>query len=140
MTVRLVSDRSGVAPQTKKRTNPGHLSLVPPRLPAREANWALEPHVCRCCFGRIVSRVVAQTEEQEYLCTNCGARAEGHTAAVVCSCGMKIRKRNASGRSGGPMIDAGVRCMINPNPLPEFPSLFVAGEESPDLIAGNMSA
>lgn len=129
MSVRLVSDRKGAAPDTKKRGAPNHLSLVPQRMPEPTPRWVLESHVCRCCFGRIVSRPISASDaDHEYLCTNCGARAESADPSSICSCGIKIRKRNAPGRSGGAMIDARIRCMANPSPSPEFPSLIVASE------------
>ena len=135
MTVRLISDRNEVEPSAKKRLTHSQLSLVPKTRPVQEPSWTLEAHVCRCCFGRLVSREVApgvglvsQSPGREYLCSNCGARAESQSPDSICSCGIKIRKRNASGRSGGVMIDAGIRCMPNPTPTPEFPSLIVASE------------
>jgi hypothetical protein len=76
-----------------------------------------------------VSRPISESDvDCEYLCTNCGAKAQASDVSSVCTCGVKVRKRNAAGRSGGVMIDAGIRCLANPSPSPEFPSLFVASE------------
>lgn len=89
--------------------------------------WHLEPHVCRQCFGRLASRAL-DTGEQEFLCTNCMHLTLSTTHQDACCCGMKIRKRNGTGRSGGPMVDAGVRCIVNPDKSPAFPSAYVASE------------
>ncbi len=95
---------------------------------AREADaaWRLEPHICRGCFARLVSRPV--DGGRQYQCTNCGAEAVAREASAVCCCGMKLRKSTATGKAGGLMIDAGIRCIPNPNQSPEFPALFVAAE------------
>jgi len=71
----------------------------------------------------------------EYQCTNCGVTAEGENVASLCACGITIRKNNAAGRSGGPQIDAGIRCIANPKPSPEFPQLFVATEVPAEQLA-----
>lgn len=87
------------------------------------AIWTLEPHVCRHCFGRLVS-APALGGGHWFLCTNCGARGDGETAAALCCCGLVLR----SPVPGAPGTDAGIRCQPNPDPTPEFPSLFVAAE------------
>lgn len=89
--------------------------------------WHLEPHVCRHCFGRMASRALSETQH-EFLCTNCMALTVAESAVDACCCGLKIRKRNGTGRSGGPMVDAGVRCIPNPEKSPAFPSAYVASE------------
>lgn len=84
--------------------------------------WTLESHICRSCFGRLVSR---RTETSRlYACSNCGLQGEGARPAVACCCGIKIRRS----RGGGPpaLVDAGVRCHPNRNPSPEFPAQIVA--------------
>lgn len=63
-----------------------------------------------------------------YQCTNCGLEASAHDASALCCCGTKIRKATASGRSGALLIDAGIRCHKNPEPTPDFPSVYVASE------------
>lgn len=127
MTVHLISDRSDVTDSIKKGPSAA-LRLVPVQpAPAAAATWQLESHVCRVCFARIVSRPTA-AGLIEYQCTNCGAAAEGAEVSSLCACGVKIRKSNSQGRHGGPLLDAGIRCMANPKPTPEFPSLFVATE------------
>lgn len=95
--------------------------------PAAEPIWSMEPHICRQCFGRLVSRPHA-SGLREYHCTNCELTSQDTSADGVCCCGIKIRKRNGTGRSGGPMVDAGVRCIPNPDKTPAFPSAYVASE------------
>jgi hypothetical protein len=90
--------------------------------------WSLEPHICRGCFGRLVSRPAEQPGWRVYQCTNCGVEASAQAASQVCCCGTKLRKATASGRSGAALIDAGIRCQVNAAPTPEFPSVIVAAE------------
>lgn len=88
--------------------------------------WSLEPHVCRHCFGRLLSQPAAG--RTRYVCSNCGAEDLGDGPDVLCACGLALRNH---GPSGG-MLNAGLRCQPNPSPSPEFPSLFVAAEPKPD--------
>lgn len=90
-------------------------------------HWRLEPHVCKSCFARLVSSQVAGSELRLYQCTNCGAEAQHSNADALCCCGLKIRKMGRNGKAGA-MVDAGVRCIPNPEPSPLFPNLFVASE------------
>jgi len=82
--------------------------------------WRLEPHVCRHCFGRLVSAPAAGGGRW-FECTNCGTHADGASPAVLCACGLMMKNP-----TGGLPIAVGLRCQPNPNPTPEFPSLFVA--------------
>lgn len=93
------------------------------RARAEDGRWTLEPHVCRHCFGRLVSAPAA-VGGATYQCSNCGATATGAAPDVLCCCGMTLRRH---GPGSGP-ISAGLRCQPNPSKTPEFPSLFVAGE------------
>ena len=86
----------------------------------------LEPHVCRECFARLVSFPVGGGLRR-YFCPNCGAEAEATSADELCCCGIKIRKPGRSGKAAV-LVDAGVRCIPNPDPTPLFPSLYVASE------------
>lgn len=83
--------------------------------------WRLEPHVCRSCFSRLVSR---QADDEDagrvYLCTSCGLEGAGHRADVLCACGTKLRKGKVA------WVDAGIRCHENLARSPEFPALYVA--------------
>lgn len=119
-----------------KVSNPGKVIDFEAEKRAREAKsgqsvadpaWHLEPHICRACFGRLASRALP-SGEQEFLCTNCMHLTLSDTHQDACCCGMKIRKRNGTGRSGGPMVDAGVRCIVNPEKSPAYPSAYVACE------------
>lgn len=76
--------------------------------------WSLEPHACRHCFGRVLSRT-AEDGTPVFRCSNCGAEGRG-AAKAVCACGMTLR----SGKS------AGLRCVINNNKTAELPSEVVA--------------
>jgi len=95
-------------------------------------DFRLEDHICRGCFGRIASRPGDRPEDalgsRIYRCTNCGQVESGHQPSVICACGTKVRKATASGRSGLAVVDAGIRCHVNPAPTPEFPSEIVASE------------
>lgn len=87
----------------------------------RPVEWRLEPHVCRCCFSRIVSRPADDDDDKRlYHCPNCGLEAEGRQASVLCACGMKVRKGKHA------WADALVRCHENRARSPEFPQLYVA--------------
>lgn len=87
----------------------------------------LEPHVCRVCFGRIASEVSCEeTGERRFFCSCCGLEATGHKPAVVCACGIKLRKSKGDGRTSAVLVDAGIRCRENLAKSPDFPALFVA--------------
>lgn len=85
----------------------------------------LEPHVCRRCFARIVSSL-APDGQTEYTCSSCGYSALGDTPAVVCACGIRLRRPTGVRTMGHKTVDAGVRCQPNPDPTPEFPAQYVA--------------
>ena len=108
------------------RENRGQSRKNRARAPADGATWALEPHVCRHCFGRLVS-APAPGGARRYVCSNCGADAYGDAPDVLCACGLKLRNHGPGPR----LVDAGLRCQPNPNPRPDFPSLFVAAEARP---------
>lgn len=83
--------------------------------------WAVEDHVCRVCFGRIISARGDENHTRGYLCTNCGAKSSGRAVSCVCCCGLRLR----------PGVDAMVRCQRNENPTPEFPSEIIAAQLVP---------
>ena len=89
------------------------------RAPAPDVGFRLEQHVCRHCFGRLLSALVPGADTRRYVCSNCGAEAVGSAPDVLCSCGLRLK-----GRAGE--ADAGVRCAPNPNPTPALPSQIVA--------------
>lgn len=94
--------------------------------------WRLEPHVCRKCFARLASRPVMDAGvvgQRVYQCTNCGTEAQANSAEELCCCGIKIKKPSRTGsKAGGTLVDAGVRCVPNPEVTTTFPSLYVASE------------
>ena len=92
----------------------------------KNEQWQLEPHICRNCFSRLASQPLPGGS-RHYACTNCGATADAGCADALCCCGIKIRKMGRGGKAGA-LVDAGVRCIPNPSPTPEFPSLYVASE------------
>lgn len=94
----------------KKRARAPDAAMPPTRL---------EPHVCRHCFGRLVSRPLVDEPPnlREFECSNCGATVVSSSVEDLCACGHPAP---AGVRSGL------LRCTKNPNPTPEFPSLFVA--------------
>lgn len=116
------------APSPAEGRNPDATQLPPAAMTAH--GMRLEPHVCRVCFSRLVSEPVpgAAGGLRRYSCTNCDAVAPGLDASVLCCCGIKLRKSGKSGRTGLTEVDAGIRCVRNPSPTAEFPSLFVAAE------------
>ena len=87
----------------------------------KSEGWRLEPHVCRSCFGRIVSKSIDDDgDRRQYVCTNCGLQAEGAKASALCACGMKLKKKS------GVHADAGLRCHENHARSIEFPAMYVA--------------
>jgi hypothetical protein len=99
------------------------------------AGFALVPHVCRACHSRLAC-MTHEDGSRAFECTNCGLVAAGESAAVLCCCGMKIRRPQKGGQSGTVLVDAGIRCISNPVITPEFPSLFVAMESTASSPVG----
>lgn len=106
---------SGLGPETKKKET-----------------WELEDHICRKCFGRLVSKSVPGsvpgTELRLYRCSNCGAEAQHTHADALCCCGIRIKRAGRNGTKAGSLVDAGVRCIPNPERSPMFPGEIVASE------------
>ncbi|EBJ6658726.1 hypothetical protein D0Q53_20800 [Salmonella enterica] len=88
--------------------------------------WRIEDHICRKCFGRVVSHPDA--EQTRYRCTNCGYEVTGDSVAAICCCGIKYKKGGRKGSKNVAPIDAGIRCIRNPNPTTEFCCEIVASE------------
>ena len=82
--------------------------------------WVITDHICRCCFGRVVMRE-SFDRRRTYRCTNCGVEEEGRTEAAICCCGIKLKTG----------VDAGIRCQLNAEKSPEWPSEVVAVQASP---------
>lgn len=87
--------------------------------------WTLEPHICKTCFGRVVSSE-GEGADRNYRCTHCGAVAYGTDASVLCCCGIMGKPRNRA-KSAAP-VNLGIRCVVNPHPSPDFPAEIVATE------------
>jgi hypothetical protein len=83
--------------------------------------FALEPHICRVCFGRLVSMALPGEASRIFRCTNCGAVAKGIGAKALCVCGIVTGDK-------GEFRDAGIRCVVNPKQTPENPSEILAKE------------
>lgn len=79
--------------------------------------WAISPHVCRLCFGRLLVRQVAGREQAR--CAECGEQRDGEIE-VLCCCGAKM----ADG------TDAGLRCIPNDNRSPAMPNEIVVVHKS----------
>lgn len=100
---------------------------IAPLPPVQTRPVFLEPHVCQVCFSRLVSSD-AGAGHRAYTCTNCGAEAVGQDSSALCCCGLTIRKVGKDSRSGSLLINAGIRCALNPSPTPDMPSLYIATE------------
>lgn len=94
----------------------------------KNEQWELEDHICRNCFGRLVSRPVPGGVLRIYRCSNCGAEAQHTHADALCCCGIKIKRAGRNGTKSGALVDAGVRCIPNPERSPMFPGEIVASE------------
>lgn len=81
----------------------------------QEFEWRITPHVCRACFGRVLMRETFD-RRRIFRCSNCGVEREGHDTRAICCCGLKLRTG----------IDAGVRCQVNEERSPEWPSEIIA--------------
>lgn len=130
LSVRHVSGRSrptGRARALAREAVPAHGSCVPDA--ETQDSWRLEPHICRACFSRLVSQGTQGTQgTRRYHCTNCGLEAVAPGADALCCCGTKIRRPTKGSKSGHTLVDAQIRCIENPAPSPEMPSVIVAAE------------
>jgi hypothetical protein len=77
--------------------------------------WQMTDHCCRACFGRVLYRETFD-HRHVYRCAQCGVEREGKGTVSICCCGIKLK--------GGK--DAGVRCTVNGERSPEFPSEIIA--------------
>lgn len=81
-----------------------------------DSGWDFEPHACRNCRARVMSRERADGV-REYRCSCCGFRGEGKVESV-CSCGHNW---GAHGHV--------LKCLANPNVSVEIPfEILVRGE------------
>jgi hypothetical protein len=81
--------------------------------------WRLTDHVCRVCFGRVLSRTTATGIVVR--CANCGTELVGEPVSHLCCCGLKT----SAGK------DAGLRCRRNEAPSPEQPAELAVGFMTP---------
>lgn len=72
--------------------------------------WRLEPHCCRVCFGRILSRAQSEPGARVFRCADCGIEKTATHASALCACGVRLNARNAA-----------IRCEPNERRTPEFP-------------------
>lgn len=82
--------------------------------------WEISNHCCQACFGRVLSRALPPIDGEPnplrvYRCADCGIEAQGHTAAVVCTCGFKVTGRKI-----------GLKCEPNSQKTAEFPAEIIA--------------
>lgn len=85
--------------------------------------WKLTDHCCRACFGRVLVRETFD-RRRIYRCSNCGVEAEGRTEAAICACGLKLKTG----------VDAGIRCGVNENRTPEWPSEVTCSQVEPPSV------
>ncbi len=81
-------------------------------------SWEITDHACRVCLGRVLMRRTFDGK-RVYRCACCGIEREGHSAASVCCCGIKLRQ-------GHGQMDSGIRCVPNPERTPENMAQIVA--------------
>lgn len=86
-----------------------------PRLTKPAAGWEITDHLCRNCYGRILTKTNSVNGKSECRCSNCGFSAVG-PASRICFCGARMP---STGRN------AGLRCVRNDNPTPEMPGEIV---------------
>jgi DNA-directed RNA polymerase subunit RPC12/RpoP len=75
--------------------------------------WRLEAHCCAGCRGRLVSKSTPNLDGIDsttrlYRCAECGIEREGHSPAIICACGFKVKGRT----------NLGLRCEPNPGKSP----------------------
>lgn len=82
-----------------------------------ELTYTITPHICRACFGRILKRATFG-DISVHKCSNCGIEVINNDVRGLCCCGIKYR----TGK------DSGIRCQMNEQRTPEFPSEIIAAE------------
>jgi hypothetical protein len=85
-----------------------------------EFEYRVTPHICRICFGRVLMRETFD-KRKLFRCSNCGVELEGKNEAAICMCGLKL----------GTKVDAGIRCVPNPEKRPELPNEIIAEQAQP---------
>lgn len=88
--------------------------------------WAIQDHICRKCFGRIIS--APEGTQTRFKCTNCGYEVVADDVSAMCCCGIKYKRGGRKGSKDVAPVNAGIRCIRNPNPTTEFCCEIVASE------------
>lgn len=83
--------------------------------------WVLTDHVCRHCFGRVLSRGLPDARTL-FQCANCGTQMTGLNVGDLCCCGLTNNKG----------ADARFRCVRNRAQTPEYPSELMVCFLGPD--------
>jgi hypothetical protein len=86
-------------------------------------HWAIEPHVCRECLGRLLSRT-DEAGRTITRCADCAAAAQASHEAMCC-CG-----------SMPPNSKVKLRCVRNGHVTPESPAEVIVIEEPHSIDAG----
>lgn len=74
--------------------------------------WAIEDHVCRVCFNRVLS-TTNEDGTKHYRCSGCGLDRVGKSAREICACGITLPPNKSK--------NMGVRCQRNDKPTPDEP-------------------
>ncbi len=85
--------------------------------------WLITDHACRACLGRVLMRKTVDNR-RIYRCACCGVEREGKRPDAICACGIQLR----TGKGHGGALDAGVRCIANPDRRPENLAEIVAAQ------------
>lgn len=88
--------------------------------------WVIQDHICRKCFGRILS--CEHEGQTHFKCSNCGYETTGTDVSAICCCGIKYKKGGRKGSKNVAPVDAGIRCIPNPHITTEFCCEIVASE------------
>jgi len=83
-------------------------------------NWAITPHVCRVCMGRVLAQE-SMDGTKTFRCADCGVERTGEDETVICTCGLKLKTK----------IDAGFRCITNEMKTPDCMGEIIALQVNP---------
>ena len=68
--------------------------------------YSLEPHVCRYCYGRILSRPMENKGLKEYKCAECGHTEISDKEDIMCMCGLRVNGKLLTKCAPNPKKDA----------------------------------
>lgn len=100
----------------------------------RAESYQIVDHICRACLSRVLMRSV--DGGLEFRCGNCGGTGKD-VAQSICCCGMSL-PRSIGKKSQ--MVDASIRCILNPCKTPECPAEIVAKEVSVATGQGELAS